>query len=1855
MVEGEALMRLWEEPVQQQQQQQQEEEQQEEPRRETMVEGKTQQGPRPKGSAQWHTQQRLQQQLLPPQQDRNPPSLHSSMVHLAPLWRRPSIDSGRREPSPVASLEPSARKDINDEDDDSMIGEEDVTDWDVAARSADIAGRSKDHADAASMVVAAATITTTCATTDTENIGKNTDEMDAMTSKEDASGPIDDLHRDTLTDRHVKNAIEEAAWRKWEHQSKQRQRTLQRGQSLPGSAPTKTFASASSPPSTSAALAESPVARWPPVYPNSGSRNTRVSSITSPSSSAATATSTTHPLRFIGDISSPLIPPTDSAMTKADDSPLTIISSSSPSLGVRQGLTPPRPFDEALPARSAPIIPLSVGNGIAGLYLQRQTTDAVAAEAPSTSTASQRQRCLHQYHQAEPSPTLLDHAADNVAGGGSGLFRETSFPNSLKNPLSSALATIISSPRSVIQGINGENVAVDDQRRRIFLSTPIYDDDQYTVYDDTRPWRRERAERESSPTYLPTNLDLKLSKLHEGQQRSIETMINRALSFDSASASTNGSMNHSSVLSVAQSIQPSVESACVRQNFDFFHEMMEGEMMDFFAMPTPVRGSECHEQSIAFCDENDGPDDCWAGNIVRGLDPLAEEEEEGSIFDVQKTSYINVGKGEIYERWNDKYHYHCDPIEYTFLNSTCAKTEMQPPPQQQWHLETNEKTETSRGVGVNPPSSSSNDYIIPSLSQEYDDPSMFGNNSLISEGSDVEPLVATEAPPMESLGALLISSKKKDLAKFFDQVSENILSGCENYDDKSKSSDMFYIDDSHFWREEDDGLSEKSESKNGDEAPLSLTRAVPSNKTVPFTCNKIESGEEKRANCNEPRQSSRLQSQQKKTNSLSLATGTMTGTYSKTIPNLLPASSFLSTKQRDTTPVRANTSRTSVSNSGMTSIKEWMLEEFEGDSNIESHYEMHDSGEGYEKSHPCDQIDDILRAPDECKKTHAPSRDDTSSSGRSTAFCHIINRKVHTPEREGQGSVKRPDDLTAGFDFDFGENDHDKVKKMTSREKLKGHSLAWHSNNGVNDDEHYDSKQWPPSSSDRATRLANRLSLLSKSTHTETLRRHFFDDDHELRDCASSLYHPSYTSARTKGSLRFIQEERLKDTACSVSNNDDDNCSRDEDEYSLCYSHDDFAKEFKAILSQECGSIEGKVAEVKAQEMNVFLSGKETFVPSSLRKVMPDASSHDDPNTSHQFSTQNHQQYQGCTHSSSRDTKTYYGFNISHPLTTTGDRQNRLNNTENIGGSNGAHQNSKTSVPHPHHVPNEVTKSILEKKLRGLSDITDNVAKRDRGDNSVGTSELGSLFTRDSDIRHINLPVPRMIFHKTNPDTSAWASSSFAQNVPHQSLVQSKFAHGNLAMESNQHPLTKDDYYGSLSSQFSDFISSLFTTEQTILENFQPQSLPNSAIGTIEETDYKSAEAPLNQRTIHPAPRLMKDTENKLPNSIVTTERDLRNLDSSIFLISRQQRDKCSEKKNLVMDAVSSSRDNDLRSLSSSTTIQEVYNRFHAFDRPPKSQHSDRLDPTCQEFGGDTGQYPRAVELENRVSKFDAANSTSSKVEAAPLASDRAPSSSKEGDQFILLKTEKVFSARAFDMQIFPNGTIGADGNTVQSNDVNRHPTIAESNNSFPFPSQLETRSSVVVTLETKTQQPQIPKSYVKDDASHLSSIFEAFEVAPLRTFAHIGDINTIDDDTIVSLNDLGVHHAYVEPESYLDLSSQTSLYGVACQSGIQHGSAISTRNMHVAPGALYQHVVPSQENSKPLKSEPASPRQPPFSASMANTRSTVIRSQQQPRVNNADCKDKRQDVNKQRFKKGWRKLVMGGLPGISTHGGLQI
>ncbi|KAL3806296.1 hypothetical protein ACHAXA_000901 [Cyclostephanos tholiformis] len=391
---------------------------------------------------------RPQQQPHQPSRNIDQLSLPSSEVDLASLGRLPSIDLNAGPHFPVVSLRPSAQK--VDDDDVATIGEGKVKEGDAAARSAGIGGRS-DQNNAASTDVVAATIRWTCETTNTANSWSNTNKVEALTCKVDASTPIDEVDRDdTFMEQIVENAVHEATWMRREHQSK-RQWMRRHGQSLPGLSPATSTALASSLPSASATPAESPIARWPPVHPNIGRRPTRFFPITSPTSSAAT--------RFSGEISPPLVPPSDATTTMADDNPITALSYSSPILEAKPGLTSSTPFDEALPARSPPITlaPTIAGNGMAEHCTRLRTTDVAAANAPATSTAGQWQQYLHRYHQAEPSPSQCDHSADNAMGVGNGIWRKVLSPSPLMNPISSALTAVVASPRSVIQSSSNEN------------------------------------------------------------------------------------------------------------------------------------------------------------------------------------------------------------------------------------------------------------------------------------------------------------------------------------------------------------------------------------------------------------------------------------------------------------------------------------------------------------------------------------------------------------------------------------------------------------------------------------------------------------------------------------------------------------------------------------------------------------------------------------------------------------------------------------------------------------------------------------------------------------------------------------------------------------------------------------------------------------------------------------------------------------------------------------------------------------------------------------------------------------------------------------------------------------------------------------------------------------------------------------------------------------------------------------------------------------------------------------------------------------------------------------------------------
>ncbi len=150
------------------------------------------------------------------------------------------------------------------------------------------------------------------------------------------------------------------------------------------------------------------------------------------------------------------------------------------------------------------------------------------------------------------------------------------------------------------------------------------------------------------------------------------------------------------------------------------------------------------------------------------------------------------------------------------------------------------------------------------------------------------------------------------------------------------------------------------------------------------------------------------------------------------------------------------------------------------------------------------------------------------------------------------------------------------------------------------------------------------------------------------------------------------------------------------------------------------------------------------------------------------------------------------------------------------------------------------------------------------------------------------------------------------------------------------------------------------------------------------------------------------------------------------------------------------------------------------------------------------------------------------------------PSSSQEEGQKTLFNSEKNVFSRALDLQPVTEKTIKTDDSlmkheTVQvlkkqpkSNSVSRSTTFAEAAHSIHFSHHnSKVKNGEIVSSQSSAdassalvRTPQIPRSFnkscnvapkVTDNAPMQSLIFEAFEVATLKTFADIGKISTPD------------------------------------------------------------------------------------------------------------------------------------------------
>jgi len=429
--------------------------------------------------------------------------------------------------------------------------------------------------------------------------------------------------------------------------------------------------------------------------------------------------------------------------------------------------------------------------------------------------------------------------------------------------------------------------------------------------------------------------------------------------------------------------------------------------------------------------------------------------------------------------------------------------------------------------------------LLPSPSAEYDDPSLFDHSFMSDSSSELTPMIKAAPPPSSQqqqqqkrsaannrptpLTMQLANKTNKDLTTFLDKF-DSIFQGCRDGD--NDSSDVFMINDSQFGKD-NSGFSDDSqfgsEFSGFDDDPFakslfdttddSIENSLvgignnlgqSSKKSQLHYGSKQRSGDSTSSLLAEPAPPSRFAPLRRANPTLEEEDSmTMSDDRPRELNRtpLPPASTFLSHKDRarirqhDTTPLRTNTSRAvrsrrlmvgsskrqlrsfSIGETSMSSIKEGMEDDAETDKEEEG-----DEGDD-ESNGPSHEHDDRGRDAAALQDAIEPISSDSWSR-----LCPTIEEDpdIAPPSKKTEPSHISKEDppLTSNgperqqpFDRN-GNNDppsSDEIK-MTYREKRKGNSLAWHSANGVNEDElMYDSKQrLPPSSRKRAGLLAGR-------------------------------------------------------------------------------------------------------------------------------------------------------------------------------------------------------------------------------------------------------------------------------------------------------------------------------------------------------------------------------------------------------------------------------------------------------------------------------------------------------------------------------------------------------------------------------------------------------------------------------------------------------------------------------------------------------------------------------------------------------------------------------------------------------------
>jgi hypothetical protein len=1083
-------------------------------------------------------------------------------------------------------------------------------------------------------------------------------------------------------------------------------------------------------------------------------------------------------------------------------------------------------------------------------------------------------------------------------------------------------------------------------------------------------------------------------------------------------------------------------------------------------------------------------------------------------------------------------------------------------------------TQQSGGAG-SPLLSTYLNLITSSPSHEYDDPSTFGINSLVTEESSIFsslPTAPTSAPPLseessifsdlpsvatralplikpvpqeeqrpsmvaraqvtsrmtaapqtKNVGASTIASRNKNLATFLNQFSNGLLRGCVQSGDND-SSIVFSIKNGDV-ELADDELLESNALKT-----TAAASSYPSIHTAPTT---IQSNKcEKMADSNK---FGRLNTQQAKTS-------TPSDGYSSTpnLPQPPTAKERARNRKLDTTPTRTNASlarRTieNIATDGTTTMTLSNVVKVEESAELGCIVESKELGHFYDEiklTRECDEIrPNIVQVRAIVSKD---SRDDDDIDSPDSSLLAGISEldQYHQQGDEVYVYSQAVADDMAGYDDLLNDRSGEESTlsaqfteniKMTSRELYKGHSLAWHSSNGVNDDEQYNSKQWSSLRADRAAQLTGKLSLFSLSSHAAQLQEHFINDDATSRDSASPLYQ--------SGSKN---DDIFDDVESVAEYNDEDGCRQDEDEKSIGYTHDDFVRDFHTILENG-------------------------------RNVMLDGSAND---------------YAGRSHgtSSESDSRVAYQENDYLPSSLRKVTLPGVDTRDGFDSSRKSH--CRTSLHQSRLLPNEISTSLLEEKLRGLSG---GVAKSNQGDNSVGTSDLGSLYTKASDRSQSILPVPSTIFHRTYPNSSARSSPSSIANT----------YNGELFMARSLLPVALDTYLDD-------------DNESTEHNELNPSKL-------FDSTEYNYDGRPRGDSRMR---QVRESTIYEYENSNWGNE-ESSSVDVWPMNITSQVTSFFS-----AIHLVDSDQEQSLQLRSNPTMDSTVLAENKTAERPPVHKSgiikAEKLrdDVLNRDSSEATDHRPEAV-LSSRSqslsqSSFTAANH---KIATRPrsLLSDTAMLQVENADVILSHQHRKREEVEIASKQLDKTST-------------------ADRQNPSSTMNQRQTPKSLNSYIQSSPR--------VADEAASLqSSIFEAFEVAPLRSFAHIGKISKHNVNK-ASLNDLGVHHAFVKrghgpnEQSYAnDAMNET---GVPCKKQSRTDVVASQQHASTKGNPKLTTISVPPMDSADIR------RRPPLATNTTNNKD-------QTQVRNGRNKSARQEVLKDRIRLRWKKLVGAGGEGAPT------